>query len=63
MSHISRRIKLVENLNGHRIGEVEENLVGNYDGDLLRRSNGGLVGRLAKDFHSDHQTARGSGVV
>ena len=44
-------------LNGPRFGEVEEKLVGNYYGEVLGRSNGGLVGRSEKYFHSDHQTA------
>ena len=48
-------------LNGPRFGEVERNLVGNYDGEVLGRSNGVLIGRSEKAFHSDHQTAPGSG--
>ena len=51
----------LEILNGPQIGEVEGNLVENYDVEVLRRSDGCLVGRLSNAFHSDHQTARGSG--
>ena len=54
---------LLEILNGPRFGEVEGNLVGNYGGEVLGRSDGGLVGWSAKDFHSDHHTAPGSGDV
>ena len=50
-------------LNGPPLGEVEGNLVGNYDGVVLRRYDGGLVGRSAKAFHLDHHTAPGSGDV
>ena len=48
-------------MNGTPFGEVERTLVGNYDGEVLMRSNGGLVVRSAKAFHSDHQTAPGLG--
>ena len=47
-------------LNGPRLSEVEENLVGNYYGEVLGRSDGGLVGLSEKDFYSYHQTAPGS---
>ena len=50
-------------LSGPQLGEVEGNLVRNLDGEVLGRSNGGFVGWSAKDFHSDHQTASGSGDV
>ena len=50
-------------MNGTPFGEVEGTLVGNYDGEVLMRSNGVLVVRSAKAFHSDHQTAPGSGDV
>ena len=40
----------LEILNGPRFGEVEENLVENYDGEVLGRSNRSLVGRPAKAF-------------
>ena len=49
--------------NGTRLSEVEGFLVGKYDGEVLRRSGGGLVGRSAEAFHSDHKTAPGSGDV
>ena len=46
----------LEILNGPRFGEVEVILVEKYDGEVLGRSDGGLVGLSAKDFHLDHQT-------
>ena len=53
----------LEILNGPQISELVGNLVGDYDGEVLGRSGGGLVGQSAKAFHSDHQTAPGSGDV
>ena len=50
-------------LNGPRFSEVVGILVGKYDCEVPGRSDGGLVGQLAKNFHSYHQTALGSGDV
>ena len=50
----------LEILNGPRIGDVEGNLVLNCAGEVLGRSDGGLVGRSAKAFNSGHQTGSGS---
>ena len=50
-------------LSGPRICEVEGNLVRNSDSEVLGRFDGCFVGGAAKDFHSDHQTASGSGDV
>ena len=54
---------LLEILNGPRFSEVVGILVGKYDCEVPGRSDGGLVGQLAKNFHSYHQTALGSGDV
>ena len=53
----------LEILNRPHFGEVEGNLVGKYDGEVLGRSNGGLVERPAKALHLYHHTDSGSGDV
>ena len=47
-------------LNGPRLGDLEGFLVGNCDGEALRQSDGVLVGRSGKGYHSVHQTGPGS---
>ena len=44
----------------HGSVKLKKKLVGNYDGEVLGQSDGGLVGRSEKAFHSDHQMAPGS---
>ena len=53
----------LEILNGPQIGDFEGVLVGNCDGEVLRRLDEFLVGGSEKVFLSVHQMGTGSGDV
>ena len=54
---------LFEILNGPQLGGFEGVLVGNWDGDVLGPSYGGLVGIELKDCHVVHLMGPGRGDV
>ena len=45
---------LFETWNGPQLGDFGGVLVGKWDGDVLRPSDGGLVGQYLKAYHSLH---------